>query len=229
MNGVESLQCDGALLLAGLIADRLDAWHAVSAPFFVGARPGTRIAGERALAALVDELMNSAPLVAAIGANWRCVRAIAFDKSPSGNWSLGWHQDRTIAVARRIDTPEVAAAGLGTWTTKAGQPHVEPPFDLLARMVTLRLHLDDVTASNAPLLVARASHRRGRIAECDIAKVVAECGRLECRADAGDAWLYSTPILHASERSTANARRRVLQFDFSRDTLPCGLEWAGLG
>jgi len=26
------------------------------------------------------------------------VRAIMFDKTPGANWSLGWHQDRTIAV-----------------------------------------------------------------------------------------------------------------------------------
>jgi hypothetical protein len=32
--------------------------------------------------------------------------------------------------------------------------YVAPPFEVLARMVTLRLHLDDVPATNAPLLVA---------------------------------------------------------------------------
>ena len=31
------------------------------------------------------------------------VRAILFDKNADQNWSLGWHQDRTIAVRQRID------------------------------------------------------------------------------------------------------------------------------
>ena len=65
------------------------------------------------------------------------MRAILFDKTPATNWSLGWHQDRTIAVAKRADVN-----GFGPWTVKSGLLHVAPPFDILVRMVTLRVHLD---------------------------------------------------------------------------------------
>lgn len=153
----------------------------------------------------------------------RAVRAILFDKSPAANWSLGWHQDRTICVAHRVDTP-----GFGPWTVKAGLIHVAPPFALLARMVTLRVHLDDVPDHNAPLLIAPGSHRHGRIAEAEIAGMVAECGIVACLAVAGDVWAYSTPILHASAASSSEGQRRVLQIDFSGDELPGALEWMGV-
>jgi hypothetical protein len=77
------------------------------------------------------------------------VRAILFDKSTEKNWSLGWHQDRTIAVKRRID-----ADGFGPWSIKSGMVHVEPPLDLLAGMVTVRVHLDAVPGDQWP-----AAHR----------------------------------------------------------------------
>jgi hypothetical protein len=64
---------------------------------------------------------------------------ILFDKNADQNWSLGWHQDRTIAVRQRIDID-----GFGPWSVKSGMVHVGPPFDLLASMVTVRVHLDAV-------------------------------------------------------------------------------------
>jgi ectoine hydroxylase-related dioxygenase (phytanoyl-CoA dioxygenase family) len=153
----------------------------------------------------------------------RPVRAILFDKSPQTNWSLPWHQDRVIAVRERVEVE-----GFGPWTRKQGALHVAPPFAILARMTTLRLHLDDVPAGNAPLLIAPGSHCLGRIAGRDIPAVVHERGKVGCLAAAGDVWLYSTPILHASEVAHRPARRRVLQVDYATDDLPGGLEWLGV-
>ena len=158
----------------------------------------------------------------AIGAA-RPVRAILFDKTATANWSLGWHQDRTIVVAERREV-----AGFGPWTVKASLLHVAPPFELLAKMVTLRVHLDRVTQDNAPLLIAPGSHRFGRVAESDIGSAVARCGVATCLAEAGDVWLYATPILHASDAAREPKRRRVLQIDYAAETLPGGLEWLGI-
>jgi hypothetical protein len=69
----------------------------------------------------------------------RPVRAILFDKTPETNWALGWHQDRTIAVKQRM-----AVDGFEIWCVKGGMLHVEPPFELLSGMVTLRVHIDPV-------------------------------------------------------------------------------------
>ena len=155
-----------------------------------------------------------------LGGGCRPVRAILFDKTPETNWALGWHQDRTIAVKERV-----AVDGFGPRSVKSGMLHVEPPFDLLAGMVTLRLHLDSVPAGNAPLLIASGSHKFGRIAAGDVQQVVQRCGTVACLAEPGDIWVYATPILHASEAAVAPSRRRVLQVDFAAEQLPGGLEW----
>jgi hypothetical protein len=91
-----------------------------------------------------------------LGPTCRPVRAILFDKTERTNWALGWHQDRTICVAERCDVE-----GFGHWSIKQGLQHVEPPFALLAGMLTMRIHLDDVPESNGPLLIAPGSHRLG--------------------------------------------------------------------
>jgi ectoine hydroxylase-related dioxygenase (phytanoyl-CoA dioxygenase family) len=147
-----------------------------------------------------------------------------FDKSDEANWALGWHQDRTIAVRERREVE-----GFANWTLKAGTTHVEPPFALLQRMVTARVHLDDVGADNGPLLIVPGSHRLGRLIESEIGRVVDERYVFACLASVGDVWLYATPILHASEASRKPSGRRVLQVDFSADQLPGGLCWAGIG
>ncbi|WP_244624413.1 phytanoyl-CoA dioxygenase family protein [Sphingomonas sp. So64.6b] len=187
-------------------------------------RAGIRLRGVEALAPLLANDGSLGALAArTLGSGCRPVRAILFDKTEATNWALGWHQDRTIVVRERRETP-----GFGPWTVKAGLIHVAPPADLLAGMVTMRVHLDPVPADNAPLLIAPGSHRFGRIAEGDIDAVVERCGTIACLAERGDVWLYATLILHASEAATRPTRRRVLQIDFAADNLPGDLDWLGL-
>jgi hypothetical protein len=153
----------------------------------------------------------------------RPVRAILFDKTPTANWSLAWHQDRVVAVRERIEVE-----GFGPWTRKHGALHVAPPFQVLDRMLTLRVHLDAAPETNAPLLVAPGSHRLGRVPQADVPRVVSECGIAMCLAEAGDVWTYATPILHASERASGATHRRVLQVDYAVGELPGGLQWLGV-
>jgi hypothetical protein len=158
-----------------------------------------------------------------LGDGARPVRAILFDKTAEMNWALGWHQDRTIAVKKRV-----AVDGFGTWSLKSGMLHVQPPFELLSGMVTLRIHIDPVPASNAPLLVAPGSHKFGQVPDTDAPEVARRYGTVACLADRGDIWLYATPILHASEAAAVPRRRRVLQVDFSSSELLGDLEWLGI-
>ena len=123
---------------------------------------------------------------------------------------------------------QVAVAGFGPWRVKSGLQHVAPPSEVLAGMVTLRVHLDDVPDANAPLLITPGSHNKGGAAERDIKDVVQRCGTRVCLAGAGDVWLYATPILHASEPARVPGRRRVLQVDFAGRDLPGGLAWLGV-
>ncbi len=214
---------DGAQRYCGAVTRDLDALHCL----FSGLpkdHAGIRISGMEALRPFL-ETDGSIGLIAAdaLGAASRSVRAILFDKTAETNWSLAWHQDRTICVRKRIDSN-----GFGQWTIKAGMQHVAPPFDLLTRMITLRVHLDDVPATNAPLLIAPGSHKSGQISVNEVEEVVRRCGTEVCIAEAGDVWLYATPILHASEAATTPTHRRVLQIDFAAENLPNGLEWLGV-
>jgi ectoine hydroxylase-related dioxygenase (phytanoyl-CoA dioxygenase family) len=118
--------------------------------------------------------------------------------------------------------------GFGPWSLKGGMQYVEPPFDILAGMVTARIHLDDCARGNAPLLIAPGSHRLGRVPAKEAADLADRIGVEACLADAGDVWLYATPILHASERASTPAQRRVVQVDYAATVLPGGLEWLGL-
>jgi len=182
-------------------------------------RPGVRVP-----TAILSGLEAMTAIAAkAIGAGAKPVRAVLFDKSGAVNWNLGWHQDRTIVVRERREVP-----GFGPWSTKAGLQHVEPPFAIIEAMVTARLHLDPVDADNAPLRIAPGSHRLGRVPVDQIDAKVAELGEAKCLADTGDVWLYATAILHASSPAANPRRRRVLQIDFSAQSLPDGLEWLGV-
>jgi hypothetical protein len=218
------LSRDGAQHIAAALtpADLLSLERALTG--VAASRPGTRLLGNPALAQL---LASSGPIGRYAADHLRPaprpVRALLLNKTSDQNWSLGWHQDRTIAVRKRIDTPCFT-----NWTIKSEIQHVEPPFALLERMLTLRVHLDPVGPANAPLLIAPGSHRLGRIAEAGIASTVAKLGTHACLAARGDIWLYSTPILHASEAATEPSARRVLQVDFSSEGLPGELDWAGI-
>lgn len=158
-----------------------------------------------------------------LGAAARPVRAVLFNKTAETNWSLAWHQDRTICVKAKKEV-----TGFGPWTVKQGLVHVAPPVELLAKMITIRVHLDDVPATNAPLQIAPGSHRGGMVPVGKIEETVARLGTSICLADAGDVWVYSTLILHASAAAQDARARRVLQVDYAAFELPGGLEWQGV-
>ncbi len=218
-----NLRSHGAERLHGAVASDLAALR-VALAHLPADQAGIRIRGVASLTPFLGSHGAIGAIAAgSLGASSRPVRAVLFDKTAGINWALAWHQDRTICVKQRYEVQ-----GLGPWTIKQGLQHVAPPFELLSRMVTLRIHLDDVPATNAPLLIAPGSHRHGRVSVDAIDGVVRECGTYTCLADAGDVWAYSTLILHSSEAATMPVRRRVLQLDFAAEELPGGLEWLGV-
>lgn len=215
---------DGATLFPGALdAATVEALRAL-ADERVGARPGARLRGD----AVLTDLLAAGGAVGALAARLtspaaRPVRAVMFDKTPDANWAVAWHQDRVLPVAERVEVE-----GFGPWSTKDGLLHVAPPFAILARMVTLRVHLDPVDPGNAPLRAALGSHRLGRVAAEDVAARASEHPQIVCLAAPGDVWAYATPILHASDRAEPPRRRRVLQVDYADFDLPGGLSWAGV-
>jgi Phytanoyl-CoA dioxygenase (PhyH) len=210
---------DGAVRLERAALDILPAIE--DALFGIPAdKAGFRIYGNAKLA----EILNGKQITQYVGADYKPVRAIFFDKSPETNWALGWHQDRTIAVQE-----QAYAEGFGPWSVKADIPHVEPPFDLIGQMRTIRIHLDDVPDDNAPLLIARGSHRLGKVSDQEVKSVAEQIGAVTCTAIRGDIWLYATAIIHASSASSGRSHRRVLQVDFANFELPGALRWKGIG
>lgn len=215
-----SFAADGAAHYPAILNDeQVAATRAFLEPL-LDSRPGRR------LTELPSDLLSPLTRIAAglIGEGAFPVRAVAFDKTPETNWSVAWHQDRTVAVQSRIEVK-----GFGPWSTKDGQLHVAPPVEVLQGMVTLRLHVDDCDDDNAPLKAALGTHRLGVVAANKAAEVAAAHPIEVCHAAAGDVWAYATLILHASERSRSAGRRRVLQVDYAAADLPGGLKWQGLG
>jgi ectoine hydroxylase-related dioxygenase (phytanoyl-CoA dioxygenase family) len=215
---------DGALYLAGAISAPILVDLREHAESILNRRLGVRLHGDDMPQSVLAADGTIGRIAAAIlGDDAMAVRALLFDKTAELNWAVPWHQDRTIAVRERREV-----AGFGPWSTKAGVAHVEPPFETMARMVTLRAHLDDCGGDNAPLLIAPGSHHLGRIPASDALAVAENLAPVACHARAGDVWIYSTPILHASERARVPGRRRVLQIDYTATPLPGGLEWLGV-
>jgi hypothetical protein len=151
----------------------------------------------------------------------RPVRAIYFDKSAEANWGVAWHQDLTIALHARAN-----AAGFGPWSMKDGVAHVQPPAELLEKMLTVRLHLDDADESNGALRVLPASHRLGRLTAERIQELRTSRADFLCTAAAGDALLMRPLLVHASNRSTSARHRRVLHIEYAGFALPETLHWA---
>ncbi len=150
------------------------------------------------------------------------VRGLFFDKTLETNWNLPWHQDLTIAVLSRREAP-----GFGPWTRKAGIPHAHAPADLLARMVTIRLQLDDSGPGDGPLRVLPESHREGRLSGPALAEWAGRAGAIavDCNVNAGGAVLMRPLLLHSSATRVSAGHRRVIHLEYAAEDLPGGLEW----
>src|SRR5688500_17971232 len=172
-----------------------------------GARGGVRhllrdVAEVRALAA--SPAMRGVA-EAALGPGARAVRGILFDKTPGANWKVVWHQDLTIAVREPLEVP-----GFGPWTEKEGVAHVQPPSELLARMVAVRLHLDDCTESNGPVRVIPGSHREGRLGPEQVDAFRSAGTEVVCTVPRGGILAFHSLLLHASSPALQPAHRRVI-------------------
>ncbi|WP_428306279.1 phytanoyl-CoA dioxygenase family protein [Lacipirellula sp.] len=174
--------------------------------------------------AAVAEFAHSRRLIKLVrshtGGEPRAVRALWFNKSPEANWLVAWHQDLAIAVRERVEAP-----GFGGWSVKEGVPHVQPPAEVLERMLTVRVHLDDADAENGALRVIPGTHREGRLDAEQIEAARRERAEAICTARAGDALLMRPLLLHASGRSTSERPRRVLHIEYAGWELPHGLAW----
>jgi hypothetical protein len=149
----------------------------------------------------------------ALGAGFGLARVLFFDKPPAQSWALPWHRDMTIAVVNnRLPSKQFSKP-----TFKIGVPHVTAPRWLLENMLTLRLHLDDMTEDNGPLKIIPGSHRQAQ-------------GRppLPILGRRGDVLLMRPLLSHCSDKSREDTKqhRRILHFEFAGiEALPDGYAW----
>jgi hypothetical protein len=221
----------GYLLLPGVYsAEQVDAMIAELQRIFAGQDDAIRSdAGTVYAARNILELWPAAasiwrqpPLPAALaellGVDFGLVRVLYFDKPPERTWTLPWHKDLTIAVRNH----RLPSERFHKPTRKAGVPHVEAPREVLERMATLRIHLDEVTEENGPLEVVPGSHHTGKELKLgDTRPVSVLAGR-------GDVLLMRPLLAHASGRSHPETRRhrRILHLEFAADRqLPDQYQW----
>jgi ectoine hydroxylase-related dioxygenase (phytanoyl-CoA dioxygenase family) len=148
------------------------------------------------------------------------VRGILFDKVASANWLVPWHQDLTIEVSERVDSP-----GFGPWSVKAGVPHVQPPISILQQMLAVRIHLDDCHAESGPLRVIPGSHRHGRLTIEEMLDRKALHGEVALTARRGDIILMRPLLVHASSPASRPEHRRVIHLEYCNEGLPGELQW----
>jgi len=137
-------------------------------------------------------------------------RATLFDKSTTANWLVAWHQDTALPLRRRVN-----AAGWGPWSLKSGICYAHAPADALARVIALRIHLDDNTATNGPLRVLPGTHTLGVLSEDELIRLSRERQVVECLSPAGGVVAMRPLLVHASSKTLDSRRRRVLHIEYA--------------
>jgi hypothetical protein len=153
------------------------------------------------------------------GSNYFLVKSIYFDKPEQSNWFVAYHQDLTISVDERKPVE-----GFEQWTVKNDQFAVQPPVALLENIFTIRIHLDDTDENNGALKIVPGSHRKGiyRPETIDWNKEK----EVVCKVPKDGIMIMQPLLLHASNRTVNNNKRRVIHLEFSDRPLPGGLQWA---
>ena len=218
-----ALETDGFALLPVLL-DSAEIHRIADAMARRPAAGARELLAEPWCAELARRLQFDARLAGAISATHLPVQCTAFEKSVDHNWLVAVHQDLAIPVAARVGD-----AALRGWSNKGGTWFVQPPAEVLQRLVALRLHLDDCGPDDGPLRVVPGSHVDGLL---DDAAAIARrdaCGTVACPVPRGGAMLMRPLLLHASSKATGASRRRVLHVLFGPPHLPHGLAWAHTG
>jgi ectoine hydroxylase-related dioxygenase (phytanoyl-CoA dioxygenase family) len=102
-------------------------------------------------------------------------RATLFDKSPSSNWLVAWHQDTALPLVKRIEEP-----GWGPWSIKEGVNYAHAPREALEQVLALRVHLDDSESANGPLRVIPDTHCCHVLSDSEIQKRASTSPDVEC-------------------------------------------------
>ncbi|MFN0200147.1 MAG: phytanoyl-CoA dioxygenase family protein [Bacteroidia bacterium] len=145
--------------------------------------------------------------------DYQLVRAIYFDKPPSSNWVVNWHQDLTLNLKEKREVE-----GFRHWLPKENYYSVQPPQKYLDNLLTFRIHLDDCTAQNGALRVIPESHREIRQMK-SLPSSYWEKAEV-CEVKKGGIFMMKPLLWHSSKRTENQQSRRVIHLEFSSLKLP---------
>lgn len=217
-----TFESEGYFIAASRIASDECSTLLQALPATRGGRGGVRqlLANETVQAFVRSALVSS--IVRPITGDDTCaVQATLFDKTQGANWKVAWHQDRTGALARRLDIP-----GFDRWRFRGGIHYAELPHAVLERMVALRVHLDDCSAEDGPLRVIPGSHLLDKLREPEIAKIASGLQHATLPVTHGDILVMRPLLLHASSAAHRPAHRRVLHIEFAPREAVFPAQWA---
>ena len=137
-------------------------------------------------------------------------KATFFNKNSTANWLVAWHQDTALPLATRNASP-----GWGPWSQKEGVTYAHAPTSVFARVIALRIQLDDSTADNGPLRALPGTHLFGVLSDDEVHELAQRIAPQECRAPAGSVIAMRPLIIHASSKSISQKPRRVLHVEYA--------------
>src|SRR5208283_3378198 len=145
-----------------------------------------------------------------LGAEAFPYRATLFDKSPSANWLVVWHQDTALPLRSRWET-----AGWGPWSIKDGIDYAHAPASALCQVLALRVSLDDSTVENGPLRVLPRTHTLGVLSDDTLHELSTQISPVNCTCPKGGVVVMRPLLVHASSKSRAEMPRRVLHIEYA--------------
>lgn len=146
------------------------------------------------------------------------VKAFILDKSMTSNWEIPWHQDLAIAVEEYKNLP-----GYTNWSVEVGIPHVHPPAEVLNKLITLRIHLDQCTIQNSIHAIA-GSHQLGVLSGDQMKILIGTSVAEICIAPKNSVMLMRPLLVHYSPMASSSNSRRILQIEYGYE-LSNGLLW----
>jgi ectoine hydroxylase-related dioxygenase (phytanoyl-CoA dioxygenase family) len=209
----ERISTDGFAIVPNAIADRevADLLAVLEQSELPRSRAGMRhvmrnesvatIARDSRLAALAQEVLGNSAIP---------FRATLFDKSPTSNWLVVWHQDTALPLRERREVP-----GWGPWSIKDGVNYAHAPASALEQVLALRLHLDDSVAENGPLRVLPGTHGLGVLSDDALHDLSTKITVIDCTVPQGGILAMRPLVVHACSKSQSAAPRRVLHIEYA--------------
>jgi ectoine hydroxylase-related dioxygenase (phytanoyl-CoA dioxygenase family) len=169
--------------------------HALSLP------PVAAVAREPQMVELAREVLGSEAFP---------FRATLFDKSPTSNWLVVWHQDTALPLQKRVELP-----GWGPWSIKDGIDYAHAPSAALSQVLALRVSCDDSTVENGPLRVLPRTHTLGVLSDDAIHALASQVAPVDCIVPRGGVVAMRPLVVHASSKSQTEVPRRVLHIEYA--------------